>query len=142
MLFIPSNDVLSTSPITVLTCDCTKGFDRVSHSGLFLKLMKRGVHLCWIKLLYYWYSNLTSVCKWHDSISNSFPVISGVRQGGVLSARFWAVYMDDLIHELRKSGVGCWISNYFIAGILYADDVCLLAPSRKAIQVLCEEVTK
>ena len=75
------------------------------------------------------------MCKWHNSISDAFPVISGVRQGGVLSARFWAVYMDDLINELRKSGVGCRISDYFIASILYADDVCLLAPSRKAIQV-------
>ena len=122
--------------------DCTKGFDRVSHSALFLKLMKRGVHLCWIRLLCYWYSNLTSVCKWHDSLSEAFPVISGVRQGGVLSARFWAVYMDDLIVELRKSGVGCHISNYFIASILYADDVCLLAPSRKAMQVLLDICAK
>ena len=122
--------------------DCTKGFDRVSHSGLFLKLMKRGFHLCWIRILFYWYSNLTSVCKWHDSISEAFSVISGVRQGGVLSARFWAVYMDELITNLRKSGMGCQILNYFIACILYADDVCLLAPSRQAMQKLldiCEE---
>ena len=104
--------------------------------------MKRGVHLCWIRLLSYWYSNLTSVCKWHDAKSDAFPVISGVRQGGVLSARFWAVYMDDLINELRKSGVGCWISNYFIASILYADDVCLLAPSRKSIQILLDICAK
>ena len=75
-------------------------------------------------------------------ISDAFPAISGVRQGGVLSARFWAVYMDDLIVELRKSGVGCHISNYFIASILYADDVCLLAPCRKAIQVLLDICAK
>ena len=122
--------------------DCTKGFDRVSHSGLFLKLMKRGVHFCFIKLLCYWYSNLTSVCKWQDSLSDAFRVISGVRQGGVLSAHFWSVYMDDLIDELRKSGVGYYISNYFIASILYADDVCLLAPSRKAIQTLLDICAK
>ena len=114
----------------------------MSHSGLFLKLMKRGVQLCWIRLLYYWYSNLSSVCKWHDSISFAFSVISGVRQGGVLSARFWAVYMDDLILELRKSGMGCRILNYFIACILYADDVCLLAPSRQAMQKLLDICAK
>ena len=102
----------------------------------WLRLMKRGVNLCWIRILYFWCSNLSSVCKWHDAISNSFSVISGVRQGGVLSARFWAVYMDDLIIELRKSGMGCNILNYFIACILYADDVCLLAPSRQAMQTL------
>ena len=54
----------------------------------------------------------------------------------MLSARFWAVYMDGLIERLRQSGMGCRIVDYFIAGILYADDVCLLAPSRKAAQKL------
>ena len=82
------------------------------------------------------------MCKWRNAKSDAFPVISGVRQGGVLSARFWAVYMDDLIYELRNSGVGCRISNYFIASILYADDVCLLAPSRKSIQILLDICAK
>ena len=118
--------------------DCTKGFDRVSHSGLFMKLMQRGVHLIWIRILLYWYSNLTSVCKWRDSVSDIFAVISGVRQGGVLSAHFWAIYMDELIQQLRKCGVGCHIINRFIASILYADDVCLLAPTRKAMQKLLD----
>ena len=122
--------------------DCTKGFDRVSHSGLFLKLLKRGVHLCWIRVLHYWYSNLTSVCKWQNAISDAFSVISGVRQGGVLSARFWAIYMDDLFTELRNSGMGCYIVNIFIACILYADDVCLLAPSRRAMQSLLDICSK
>ena len=118
--------------------DCTKGFDRVSHDGLFLKLIQRGVHLCWIRILKYWYSNLFSTCKWRNAMSEPFYVISGVRQGGVLSARFWAVYMDDLIKKLRRSGMGCHITNFFIACILYADDVCLLAPSRKSMQILLD----
>ena len=71
-------------------------------------------------------------------MSDSFLVISGVRQGGVLSARFWAVYMDDLIIKLRKSGMGCHIIDYFVACILYADDVCLLTPSRKSMQCLLD----
>ena len=118
--------------------DCTKGFDRVSHDGLFLKLVNRGVPLCWMRILVYWYSNMFSVCKWKNAISNSFPVISGVRQGGVLSAKFWALYMDDLVVELRKSCNGCHIADLFIACILYADDVCLLAPSRKSMQKLLD----
>ena len=100
--------------------------------------MNWGVHICWICIIHYWYLNLTSVCKWRNAFSEAFLVISGVRQGGVLSARFWAVYMDDLICELRKSGVGCYIVNYFIACILYAVDVCLLAPSSKSMQSLLD----
>ena len=79
-----------------------------------------------------------SVCKWKDSFSDPFPVISGVRQGGVLSAPFWAVYMDDLVRQLRLTYKGCYIADLFIACVLYADDVCLMAPTRKAMQTLLD----
>ena len=69
-------------------------------------------------------------------MSDAFSVISGVRRGIFLSARFWAVYMDDLIIKLRKSSMGCHIINYFVACILYADDVCLSTPGCKSMQYL------
>ena len=118
--------------------DCSKGFDRVCHRGLFLKLIERGMPYCWVRVLLYWYSNLFSICKWKDSLSDPFPVIAGVRQGGVLSAQFWAVYMDDLITILRKSGIGCHMIEMFVACIMYADDVCLLAPTLKSMQSLLD----
>ena len=68
----------------------------------------------------------------------SMPMISGVRQGGVLSAHFWAIYMDDLVTELRKSGMGCHVVDLFVACVLYADDICLLAPGRKSMQILLD----
>ena len=83
----------------------------------------------------YWYSNLSSVVKWQTAVSDSFKVISGVRQGGVLSAWFWALYMDDLVKQLRNTKHGCHISELFLACVLYADDVCLIAPTRKALQL-------
>ena len=82
--------------------DCSKGFDKVNHHGMFLKLIKRGIPLCFINLLIYWYSNLTSLVKWNGTYSDIFHVSSGVRQGGVLSPHLFAIYIDDLIAELRK----------------------------------------
>ena len=130
------------SSVYVSFLDCTKGFDRVSHDGLFLKLLQRGVPLCWLRILIYWYANMYSVCKWKDVLSDPFPVISGVRQGGVLSAKFWAVYMDDLVHELRSTHKGCYLVDLFIACVLYADDVCLMAPTRSAMQILLDTCSK
>ena len=63
--------------------DCSKGFDKVNHHGLFIKLIQRGVPLCILNLIIYWYSNLYSECKWNGFHSSAFPVPSGVRQGGV-----------------------------------------------------------
>jgi hypothetical protein len=45
--------------------------------------------------------------------SHVFAVASGVRQGGVLSSKIFAIYMDDLIVLLKKSGVGCYIIDCF-----------------------------
>ena len=108
----------------------------MSHKGLFMKLIQRNVPFCWILL--YWYFNLYSVCKWQNAYSFPFLVVSGVRQGGVLSAKFWAVYLDELIKRLRSKKIGCHLIDLFIACVLYADDVFLLAPTRKAMQELLD----
>ena len=89
-------------------------------------------------ILVQWYSNLTSVVRWNSSLSYSFSVKSGVRQGGVLSPHLFAIYVDDLILSLRQLKVGCHIADLFVACIVYADDICLLAPSRSGLQLLLD----
>ena len=98
--------------------------------------MKRKVPLCFLRVITYWYSNLLSVVKWNDTLSRSFFGTSGVRQGGILSPRLFTVYVDDLLIALRKSGVGCHIVDSFVAAIMYADDLALMAPSRSSLQTL------
>ena len=86
----------------------------------------------------YWYLNLSSIVKWGDSYSRTFRVTSGVRQGGILSPRIFTLYVNDLILALRNSGVGCRIIDLFIAAIMYADDLALMAPTRSALQKLLD----
>ena len=124
------------SNVLVAFLDCSKGFDKVDHHGIFIKLIHRGIPLCFINVIMYWYLNLTSVVKWNDTFSRSFRVTSGVRQGGILSPRIFVVYVDDLLRALRESGVGCHILGQFVAAIMYADDLALLAPTRSALQRL------
>ena len=57
-----------------------------------------------------------------------------------MSPGFFAVYVNDLIDLLRKSGVGCHLLKQFLllACILFAADLALLAPSRSALQKLID----
>ena len=48
------------------------------------------------------------------------------------------MHMDELIQRLWKKGVGCHIINLFLACIFYADDLCLVAPSRGAMQKMLD----
>ena len=68
--------------------------------------------------------------KWNEAISEPFHVKSGVQQGGILSPRLFILYINDLLIALRASGAGCYIEELFVAAIMYADDLALLAPTR------------
>ena len=81
--------------------------------------------------LIFWYKDLMCRVRWGESLSQWYSVLSGVRQGGVLSPDLYCLYVDDLIRRLEVLNVGCYISQMFLAALLYADDMALLAPSVK-----------
>ena len=124
------------SNVIVTMLDCSKAFDTISHYGIFLKLMNRGVPLCFLNLMIYWYLNMKGRCRWENAFSEYFHVSSGTKQGGILSPNLFTLYMNDLIVRLRNSGLGCHWLSLFMACIMYADDLCLLAPTRGAMQKL------
>ena len=48
------------------------------------------------------------------------------------------MYVDDLLLALRLSGAGCFLEELFVAAIMYADDLALLAPTRGSMQKLLD----
>ena len=87
--------------------DASKAFDRVDHDILFSILRKRGLNPMILRLLEFWYRNLTARVRWSGVLSDEFPVSNGVRQGGVLSPLLFTLYIDDLMLQLSESGHGC-----------------------------------
>ena len=95
--------------------------------------------------LVYLYEVQVANVKWNGQCSNTFKISNGVKQGAVLSAILYCVYVNDLFGRLRKNKHGCWINgDYFgIAG--YADDNFLLSPSLDGLQEMintCDEYAK
>ena len=122
--------------------DASKAFDRLVHSGLFLKLVERDTPKRFIDILVSWYNGLQCRVKWDNHFSDWIAVTAGVRQGGVLSPDFYGIYVDKLIHILKSSGIGCYISERFAAALFYADDMCILAPSIRGLQKLLDICSK
>lgn len=111
------------STVTLCALDVSKAFDKVDHHVLFTKLVDRKVPVCLLNVLISWYSKCHAIVRWGGSVSRSFAVKAGVRQGGVLSPYFFAVYIDDLIRALEHSGHGCVIHGVYLGCIVYADDI-------------------
>ena len=116
---------------TVFTCflDAAKAFDRVSHWTLFSKMIKRNVPLVIVRIIAYWYQTQTMCVQWGKVNSAYFNVSNGVRQGGILSPKLFAIYVDDLSRELTLCKSGCYIDHQCMNHVMYADDICLMAPS-------------
>ena len=129
------------SNVYVAFLDCTKAFDRISHFGLFSELIRRGIPLCILMCLVFWYLNMTSIVKWGSVVSNSFSVPLGIKQGGINSPEFFSCYFDGLTKLLREKKIGCHMYGIFLAIILFADDICLLAPTRSALEKMISTCT-
>ena len=130
------------SCLSVCFLDASKAFDRVNHSVLFDKLRCRGMPSYLLRILVYWYENQTMCVRWGKLVSDPFTVSNGVRQGGILSPRFFSIYMDDLSTRLNKLNIGCTIGDMLINHLLFADDIALVSPSTLGLSKLLFECQK
>ena len=74
--------------------------------------------------------------RWGLQYSGTFHVTNGIRQGGLISAALFNIYLEDLSGQLNDSRVGCRVGSVIINHLAYADDIVLLAPSPKALNSL------
>ena len=79
------------------------------------------------------------VCvKWGKSVSQYFSIANGVRQGGILSQKLFALYMNGLSGALSLCKAGCYIDDQCMNHLMYADDICVMAPTAIALQKLLD----
>ena len=76
----------------------------------------------------YVYEEQFAWVKQIKSKSGQFRIVNGNIQGSVLSPALFSLYMNDLLLELRKLGVGFHIIGVFYGIALSADDLVLIAP--------------
>ena len=72
--------------------------------------------------------------RWGNYFSDSFFVSNGVCQADILSPYLFSLYIDDLTYNLNTVKSGCYVGNYCLNNIMFADDICLFSPSLVGLQ--------
>ncbi len=114
--------------------DANQAFDRVKYCRSFQDLRNCNVSYIVLRLLPTMYISYQSLqLKWKSKISDEFSVINGVKQGGILSAIWFAIYVVGLPHKQQNSGVSFYVAYKFVGSIAYTDNLILLAPTVTAL---------
>ena len=130
--------VKAGTPVITTLLDCSKAFDKCQFVPLFQKLLQRKVPPIVVRTLMYVYKEQEAWVRWGPHRSEIFSISNGTRQGSVLSPALFAVYLDDLILELRSYELGCRMAGLWIGAVGFADDLLLMAPSRSAMEKMLE----
>lgn len=132
------NYMNSKSDVYSCFLDLSKAFDSVNHAVLIEKLYDCGIPDILVDIIQHWYDNQWASVKFLSSFSSEWKISNGVRQGGVLSPLFFNIYINSLIDKISSSKLGCRLGLLKSNIIVYADDIVILSPSAKALQILID----
>ena len=120
----------------IYTCflDTCKAFDTVWRHGLLVKLHGLGVKGSLWSLICDSHTDTTSSVVVNYKQSRWFPVLQGVRQGGVTSTLLYLVFINDLLCELENTNAGFGILDVTSNCPTLADDVMCVALSPNSLQ--------
>ena len=84
------------------------------------------------------YKGMESAVVFEGNISEYFPVLQSVRQGGVLSPWLYLIYINDLLRQLRFSGLGAQVGPHYCGSVAQADDVAVITLSPRSMQIMLD----
>ena len=122
------------STINFGVIDLKKAFDKVNIYGLLGILQERKTNVKIINVLENGLAKCHSSTRWLSSNSQSLPLCSGVRQGGILSPLLFNLFVDVVLKKLEESKLGCFIKLNCYNSFMYADDLILLSISISDLQ--------
>ena len=126
-------------PTYIAMLDAKSAFDVVVHANLIRRLHQYEFSDQSILLINSLYENAVSHIKWKNLMSEqNFKIEQGVRQGGVLSADLYKLYINPLLNFLDDSGLGGKIGNINVCAPTCADDVALIPYNPLDIQTMVD----
>ena len=89
--------------------DLSKAFERVRHELIREKMHLKGIPSSVVRTFAFIFANSNICVSYGTSFSTSWTAGRGVRQGGVVSAYLFCLYIDDILCAIDKHPYGCWL---------------------------------
>ena len=102
---------------------------------MFKRLVNRGLPAIIVRVIIFVYKEQYAWVKWGSTKSSLFSIVNGTRKGSILSPALFALYVDELLVELRALGIGCKVAGIYMGAVGFCDDLLLLAPTRDGMQI-------
>jgi len=115
------------STVNIGSIDLRKAFDKTNIYGILCMLQEKKLNPDLVNLLENWFLKSSTSIKWQNILSRDVPLMSGVKQGGILSPLLFILYVNVILEKLEKSGLGCFIGYKCCNSYMYADDLILLS---------------
>ena len=94
-----------------------------------------------VKYLKAYYSEQSTKVRTKYGYSEDFRIAKGVRQGDILSPLLFTIFINDLLTNTNWDGVDAGFMEE-LRGLLYADDVAILAKSLPELRKAAEHITR
>lgn len=72
----------------------------------------------------------------NEHLTDWFPTPCGVKQGDILSPTLFAVFINDLVSEVKEANVGAKIGDSKVCILVYADDIVFISDNEMDLQLM------
>ena len=97
--------IRGNSNVSCCLLDASKAFDKIHFRKLFKRLISKNLPPLIIRLILNSYIRQETRVSWGTHMSSYFRLANGVKQGGVISAQLFTLYIDKLLLDLKQSGL-------------------------------------
>ena len=123
-------------PVHMAFIDISKAYDSVNRDILWKKLSTLGFSGDFLSALKALYSDDSVDCVVNGITTRPIFLRRGLRQGCALSPILFALYIMDVGNDINTSQLGFKLGNVVVSGLLFADDLVLVAKSSSALKSL------